>query len=257
MRLNLIARGDGPPVALLHGLFGQAPNFGTLQRRLAGRHRVLALDLRGHGQSPHGPLDYPAMAADVFETLAAHDALPCAILGHSMGGKVAMTAALAEPASVIRLVVADIAPVSYPPHFRAHAAAMLALPLHPGTTRAEVEAGLAAVEPDPRVRGFLAQNFRPQDVGSGANPSWRIGLADIAASLPAIEGWASPVGRQYGGPTLVVAGERSTYIAPDARPLFRALFPKCRFATLKGAGHWVHADAPAAFAELVGAFLAV
>ena len=251
MILNLIERGAGPPVALLHGLFGQALNFGTLQRRLAPTHRVLALDLRSHGQSPHGPMDYPTMAVDVLETLSAAGALPWALLGHSMGGKTAMMAALADPPAITRLIVADIAPIPSPPHFRAHLDAMQAIRLTPTLTRPEAEAALAEVEPDPRVRAFLAQNLR-----TGPDPSWRISIPDIAASLNAIGGWPETHEMHYDGPTLVIAGERSTYIPPDSRALFRALFPNARFAVLKDAGHWLHADAPGPFAELVGAFLA-
>ncbi|HJS88097.1 MAG TPA: alpha/beta fold hydrolase, partial [Acetobacteraceae bacterium] len=98
--------GDGPPVVLLHGLFGAARNWGTVQRRLAKRFRVLALDLRNHGESPHAPgMGYAALAGDVLETLARADALPAALIGHSMGGKAAMRAALDQPNAVTRLLV--------------------------------------------------------------------------------------------------------------------------------------------------------
>ena len=170
--------GAGPPLVLLHGLFGSAGNFGLVQRRLAARFRVIALDLRNHGDSPHAAaMGYAAMAADVRETLRARDALPARLVGHSMGGKVAMQAALAEPDAVAALVVVDIAPVQYPPGFRAYADAMSRLPLRPGLTRAEADAALAPAVPDAGVRGFLLQNLR-----LGGTPSWRIGLAGIAAA---------------------------------------------------------------------------
>ncbi len=251
MILHAITRGEGPPLALLHGLFGHSVNFGTVQRRLAGSHRVLALDLRNHGASPRAPLmNYPAMAADVLETLTALAAVPAAVLGHSMGGKVAMALALAAPDAVSRLIVADIAPVAYPPHFRGHIEAMRAIRLHPGLNRAEADAALAAVEPDPRVRGFLLQNLR-----FGVEPSWRIAIDAIAAELPQIEDWPHPGERRYPGPTLFIGGERSTYILPEYRPLIRELFPAARFVTLKDSGHWLHADAPEAFVKVVAAFL--
>ena len=117
MILHTIEAGQGPPVALLHGLFGSARNLGVVQRALAPRFRVLALDLRNHGASPHAAaMDYPAMAADVLETLDQRAALPAALVGHSMGGKAAMMAALTQPDQVSRLVVADIAPVAYEHH---------------------------------------------------------------------------------------------------------------------------------------------
>lgn len=256
MRLHATERGAGPPVVLLHGLYGHAGNFASLQRRLAaGGRRVLALDLRNHGMSPHAAaMTYPAMAADVLETLAAAAALPCALIGHSMGGKVAMRAALDGPAAVARLLVADIAPVAYA-HAGEHAAylaAMASIAPTPGMTRAAADVALAAAVPDGRVRGFLLQNFVP-----GAAPHWRIALDAIAAALPDLVGWPAPVpGQHYDGPALFLSGARSDYVRPEARPAIRALFPAARFAALKGAGHWLHADDPEGFAAVVEAFLA-
>ncbi|MDQ1078758.1 alpha/beta fold hydrolase [Pseudoroseomonas cervicalis] len=248
MRLRAVTMGEaeGPPLVLLHGLFGQAQNFAAVQKMLAARFRVIALDLRNHGRSPHDArMDYPAMAADVLETLAGEERFQ--LLGHSMGGKVAMTLALAEPARVTRLIVADIAPVDYPPSFRPYAAAMLALELRPGLTRREADAALAEAVPSPGVRGFLLQNL---DFGASP-PAWRNGLAEIAAALPVIEAAPPlPQGARYEGPTLVMSGETSDYIRAEHRPIFRALFPAARFATVKGAGHWIHAEKPESFAVL-------
>jgi esterase len=244
-------RGAGPPVALLHGLFGAAGNFAAIQRRLAAERQVIAFDLRNHGASPHDPnSSYGALAEDVLDSLAALGVPSAALVGHSMGGKVAMRAALLRPDRVSRLLVADIAPVRYDPAFRGIADAMLALPLAPGLTRAAADAALAPAVPDPAVRGFLLQNLR-----LGPSPAWRIGLREIAAALPAIEGWDAPPGAQYDGPVLMLHGERSDYVRPEHRPAVRALFPTAQFMTLKGAGHWLHADAPDAFVEIVQAFL--
>ncbi len=251
MILHAVESGTGAPVALLHGLFGQAANFATLQRRLSATCRVIALDLRNHGASGHAPeMSYSAMAADVMETLRARDALPCALAGHSMGGKVAMKAALEVPDSVARLLVSDIAAVRYPPAFRPLVQAMAALPLPPGLTRAQADAALADVAP-PGVRAFLLQNLR-----FGALPHWRIDLPAIAAALPALEDWPEHHGASYAGPTLFVAGARSDYIRAEHRATIRALFPRARFVTVKEAGHWVHADNPSGFAAVVEAFLA-
>lgn len=250
MILHAIELGTGPPVVLLHGLFGAGRNLGAVQRRLAARYRVLALDLRNHGDSPHAAgMDYAALAEDVRETLAARDALPAALIGHSMGGKAAMRLTLDRPESVTRLLVADIAPVRYEHGNGAYAAAMAALPLTPGLTRAAADAALAPAVPDASVRGFLLQNLR-----LGAAPAWRIGLAEIAAGLADIEGWESPPGT-YPGPTLFVAGARSGYSRPEYRPAIRALFPAARFVTLRGSGHWVHADNPDGFIAVAEAFL--
>jgi len=253
--------GSGPPVVLLHGLFGASSNFGAVQRALAATHRVAAFDLRNHGASPHGPaMSYDDMASDVMDTMAARGMDAAAVLGHSMGGKVAMRMALHAPGRVSRLVVADIAPVTYQHNNRTVADALLALPLDANLTRPQADALLAPAVPDPGIRGFLLQNLRP-----GANPSWRIGLPEIAAALPGIEGWDPPtpgnnaptyLGLTYPGPVLVVRGEHSDFVLPEHRPAFRALFPTVRFITLRNAGHWLHADAPAAFIQTVQGFLA-
>jgi pimeloyl-ACP methyl ester carboxylesterase len=252
MILHAIERGSGQPVVLLHGLFGRAGNFGAVQRELARKFRVLALDLRNHGDSPHaGGMTYPTMAADVQETLRARATLPCVLVGHSMGGKVAMALALLSPDAVSRLVVADVAPVSYAHGMRRYIDAMAAIQLASGLTRAAADAELAESVPDATMRGFLLQSLR-----FGENPSWRLGLDEIATALPDIEGWPKFAAATYDGPTLIIAGARSEYIRPEHRPAIRALFPSARFVTLKDVGHWVHADNPTAFVAVLETFLA-
>ena len=242
--------GQGPPLVLAHGLFGQAANFAAVQKRLAGHRRVIALDLRNHGRSPHAvAMGYAEMAGDLLETLRAMDALPCVLAGHSMGGKAAMVAALLAPDAIARLFVGDIAPVVYPPHFRGFAAAMQAIPLAAGLSRRPADAALAGAVPEPAIRAFLLQNLV-----FGAEPAWRIGLDEIAAGLPGIEGWPALDAPPYAGPALFVAGERSDYILPAHRPAIRALFPRARFVKLKDAGHWLHADNPDGFTALLDAF---
>ena len=250
MILHAVEAGDGPPLVLLHGLFGSARNFGAVQRHLAARFRVIALDLRNHGDSPHAAtMTYDAMAEDVAETLARLGVGPAVVVGHSMGGKAAMRLALGRPGVVARLVVVDIAPAVSPPDLRGYVQAMMALDLAPGLTRAEADAALAAAVPSAAVRGFLLQNLKFGDA-----PAWRLGLAEIAAAMPAIEGWEAPEGARFDGPCLFVRGERSDYVRPEHRETIRALFPAVRFAMVKGAGHWVHAENPAGFLAVVESF---
>ncbi len=252
MRLYATEQGQGPPVCLLHGLFGRSQNFGTLARTLAATHRVISLDLRNHGASPHADgMSYPAMAGDVLETLAGLGALPAAVLGHSMGGKVAMMLALTSPDAVERLLVADIAPVAYAHHNADVARAMTNLPLVPGLSRRAADAALSEAVPDPAVRGFLLQNLAWGDV-----PAWRIGLRHIAAGIGDIEGWPDlPDGARYDRKVLFVAGGLSDYIMPEHWAGITAHFPRARIVHLAGAGHWLHADQPAIFAALVDGFL--
>ncbi len=250
MRLNHIDSGGGPPVVLLHGLFGTARNFGTLQRALTPLFRVIALDARNHGASPHAAgMRYATLADDVLETLDALGVGRAAVIGHSMGGKTAMALAVAAPERVSRLLVADIAPVPYRHGNDTVADAMRAIPLREGLTRDEAEAALADAVPAPSVRTFLIQNIQ-----FGAQPHWRIGLEEIAAAVPDLEGWETPSGT-YTGPTLFVSGALSGYVRPEHRPVIRALFPAARFVSIKNAGHWLHADNPAGFLSVVEVFL--
>jgi pimeloyl-ACP methyl ester carboxylesterase len=247
VRLAYRDAGRGSPVLLLHGLFGSARNLGVVARGLAAGHRVISVELRNHGESPHSTgMDYATMAADVAETMDALDLTNTAILGHSMGGKVAMRFALSWPDRVSRLVVADIAPVRYDSHFGGFARAMLALPR--GLSRSAADAALAPDVPDPAIRSFLLHNYRPAE-------GWRIGLANIAASLPRIEDWDDQAG-SYPGPALFVTGAQSDYVLPEHRPAVLRLFPAARFVAIKDAGHWLHAQQPAAFNATVSAFLA-
>ncbi len=250
MILNAIQAGDGPVVVLLHGLFGAARNFGAIQRALAPRFRVVALDMRNHGDSPHEPdMRYPTQAADVRETLQALGIETAAVVGHSMGGKAAMATALQWPEAVGRLLVSDIAPVVYEHGNSAIAAALAAIPLTGALTRREADAALADVVPRTDVRAFLLQNLR-----FGVNPGWRIGLPEIASAVADLEGWVGIPGT-YTGPSLFVSGALSDYILPDHRPIIRGWFPAARFVSIKGAGHWVHADNPAGFLSVLDAFL--
>ena len=250
MILNAIQAGEGPPVVLLHGLFGAARNFGAIQRAIAPRFRVIALDMRNHGDSPHGSdMRYPAQAADVQETLQALGIGKAAVIGHSMGGKAAMAMALRWPDQVGRLLVADIAPVIYQHGNDAIARAMAAIRLTPSLTRQEADAALTNTVPRADIRAFLLQNLR-----FGAAPHWRIGLEEIAAAVPDLEGWIDLPGA-YTGPSLFVTGANSDYVRAEHRPVIRSQFPAARFVAIKGAGHWVHADNPAGFLSVLEAFL--
>lgn len=252
MILSATEAGGGPPLILLHGLFGAGQNWGAIRKALAPRFRVLTPDLRNHGDSPHAAdMAYPSLAADVVETMDEAGIRQTAILGHSMGGKVAMALALAQPARVSRLVIADIAPVRYPSGLGAYIAAMQAVPLTPGLTRRDADAALAAAIPEAGIRAFLLQSLRFER----DPPAWRLGLDELAAAMPTIVDFpAFPPGTRYDGPTLVMAGESSPYIHPDQHDLFRAFFPQARFVTIR-AGHWIHAENPTGFLAALEPFL--
>jgi pimeloyl-ACP methyl ester carboxylesterase len=252
MILSVTEEGEGPTLILLHGLFGSGQNWGAIRRVLSARHRVLTPDLRNHGLSPRASaMDYAAMAADVIETMDAAGVARAAVLGHSMGGKVAMALALAHPTRVERLVVADIAPVRYRPALRGYVAAMQAVPLRPGLTRKDADARLAETIPEAGIRAFLLQSLRfEQDP-----PAWRLGLEELAAAMPVIEGFEIAPGARYDGKVLVLAGETSGYVRPEHHDTFLALFPNATFATVPKAGHWLHAENPQGFLAALEPFL--
>jgi esterase len=250
MILHAIQAGEGPPVVLLHGLFGAARNFGMIQRALAHRFRVIALDMRNHGESPHGDgMRYTTLAADVRDTLAELGVGTAAIVGHSMGGKTAMALALSAPALVGRVLVSDIAPVAYDHGNTDIAAAMQAIKLTPELSRQQADTALQPAVPRADIRAFLLQNLR-----FGPNIHWRIGLAEIANAIDDLEDWP-PVEGTYDGPALFVTGAESDYVLPTHRPLIRAQFTHARFVAIKSAGHWVHADNPSGFLSVLEAFL--
>ena len=250
MILHTVQAGDGPAVVLLHGLFGAARNWGAIQRAIAPQFRVVALDMRNHGESPHAAdMRYATQAEDVRETLRSLGIETAAVVGHSMGGKAAMAMALRWPDQVGRLLVADIAPVDYQHGNDAIARAMAAIPLTASLTRQQADAMLALVAPRADIRAFLLQNLR-----FGAQPHWRIGLDEITAAIPDLEGWADVPGR-YPGPALFVTGGESDYVRAEHRPMIRDQFVAARFVAVKRAGHWVHADNPAGFLSVLQAFL--
>jgi esterase len=251
--LAAVELGAGPPLAILHGLFGSSRNWRAIAQALAARHRVLAFDARNHGASPWAAtMSYEAMAADLGAALAARGIAHATLLGHSMGGKTAMTSALTRGDTVERLIVVDIAPVVYPQHHLGLVRAMQALDLGAVTRRGDADRALAAAVPDPAERAFLLQNL----VFDDGRPRWRLNLAAIDREMPRLVGVPEVApGTVYSGPALVIAGACSPYVRPEHEAAIGALFPGAAIARIAGAGHWVHAEQPEAFLKAVEAFL--
>lgn len=241
---------DLPTLLIVHGLYGSARNWGAIARRMASDRRVVAIDMRNHGESFHAAShSYADLAADLEEVITALGG-PVDLVGHSMGGKAAMQLALTRPDLVGRLVVADIAPVAYG-HSQTHLIqAMRRLDLTGLTARSEADQRLAAAVEDPGVRAFLLQSL---DLKSDP-PRWRLALDVLEAEMPKITGWPGTGGR-YDGPTLFLTGAQSDYVRREHRDGIKALFPQAKFAKLPGAGHWLHADKPREFEAALRAFL--
>ncbi|MGH6916790.1 MAG: alpha/beta fold hydrolase [Geminicoccaceae bacterium] len=254
LELAHIAYGEsGAPVVILHGLLGSARNWSSFARQLGATHRMFALDLRNHGASPWADrMTYDQMAEDVRAFLARQGLPAAAVIGHSMGGKVAMRLALAHGQQVERLVVVDVAPVAYGRDFNAYVDAMRALDLSQIRRRSEADALLAEEIADTGVRGFLLQNL----ISSEDGLAWRVPLRALADNMPELTGFPeTPDRERYEGPTLFVTGGRSDYVRPEHHAKILRLFPNARFSTIPDAGHWVHAEAPQQVLGVVGAFL--
>jgi pimeloyl-ACP methyl ester carboxylesterase len=246
------ATGSGPPLVILHGLFGAARNWRSVARRLGARHKVFAVDLRNHGGSPWAvPMTYAETVDDLAAFAAAHRLAHPALLGHSLGGKTAMLFALLYPARVERLVVVDIAPVRYAHDHRAVAQAMLRIDAETCRSRAEAEARLARDVDDAELRAFLLGNL----VSGGGGYAWRVNLSAIADGMDHLLGFPAGGDLCYRGPTLFVTGQRSDYVAERHHPAIRAFFPQARIAVIADAGHRVHAEQAERFLAVVEAFL--
>jgi pimeloyl-ACP methyl ester carboxylesterase len=241
-------------LVLLHGLFGSSGNWGSVARRLEPRYRLLVPDLRNHGQSPHHPDNaYPAMAADVLRLLDDRDVAAATLVGHSMGGKVAMRLALSEPQRVSGLAVVDMAPVRYGHDFRAVLAGFHAVDLAHISSRADADAQMAPHVPGRAVRAFLLQNLARGPDGW----AWRLNLSAIEAAQARITGFDDPApGARYEGPASFIHGTRSDYVTPSSHARIRALFPQADHCPVEDAGHWVYADQPQRFMDCLERFLA-
>ena len=245
--------GEGPPLVILHGLFGSGRNWAGPAKKLAERRRVHLLDLRNHGESPwDDAMDYPTLAGDVSAYLDAQGLERADVIGHSMGGKTAMTLALSAPERVTALVVVDIAPFAHHYTLARYAEGLLALDLGGLGRRAQADAALSSAVPDPKIRAFLLQNLVNREGAFG----WRINLAALLAGMEDIADFPEPLlAARYGGPTLFLGGAESDYVRPEHHARIRELFPRAEIDALAGAGHWVHADQPAAFVERVSRLL--
>ena len=243
---------SGPPFILLHGLLGAHGNWHTLSRTaFQDVARVYAVDQRNHGRSPHADaMDYPTLATDLRRFIDRHDLAPAAVLGHSMGGKTAMQAALSHPDRVDRLIVVDMAPKAYPPHHTKLLDALARIDPTAYDGRDEIDEVLAEDVPSWPIRQFLLKNLDYD----GETYTWRMNLDAIRAHYDDITA-ALPRMPTYEGPALFVRGGASDYVADEDREGIRARFPNAELVTIDGAGHWVHADAPDALAEVVTDFL--
>ena len=254
--LHTTVLGDhGTTIAFCHGLFGQGKNWTQIAKALSPDHRVLLLDMPNHGRSAWTEtFDYVELADLVAEELRA--SAPVALVGHSMGGKIAMIVALRHPELVERLVVVDVAPVTYPSgrEFVGYIETMRALDLTLLERRGQAEEALRDAVPNPVVRSFLLQNLRRTEDGW----QWQLNLELLGEEMDALTGWPGErLGEAtYDGPVLWVGGASSDYISDEHADEMDRRFPRNRRVLIKGAGHWVHSEQPEIFLEVLRRFLA-
>lgn len=239
-----------PPMLVLHGLLGSSRNWQTTGRDLAAHFHVIALDARNHGRSPHADeMNYAAMVSDVLAWMDAQAMPRATIVGHSMGGKIAMLLACRHPERVERLVVVDVAPRDY--SWQGHRAEFLAmneLNLANLQSRQEAEMRFEAHVPDFGMRKFLTTNLTRDDAG---NWTWAINLPVLTAALPQLEKDALAPGDRYDGPVQFILGGRSRYVQENDHEVIRRHFPRADLTTIDDAGHNPHMDAREAFVSAV------
>lgn len=262
MKLNYFDIGQGFPLIILHGLYGSSDNWYSVAKKLSNRFRVIGADLRNHGASEHtSEHTYQAMANDVHAMAQELQLNTYSILGHSMGGKVAMQAALQWPDNIHQLVVVDIAPFNNDSEFytetvKQHSNIIKALqqtPIHLMQSRSEVDAQLSNSIYNKNVRLFLLKNLK-RDSNNGFE--WKINLSVLENNLGEILGNMetsnmAPVKI----PALFIKGGVSGYITENSFRQTQQLFTNAQLITIEQAGHWVHAEAPKAFIEAVDSFL--
>lgn len=241
------------PFVVLHGLLGASDNWLTLSKEWSEHNHMFLLDLRNHGRSPHDSIHtYEAMAEDINEFLHDHDIRKINILGHSMGGKVAMTLAMLYPHKIEKLIIVDIAPKKYTnPEFEDIITKLLNMQLSSIRSLRDANRQLEPEISDIVLRQFLLKNL----VRDRQNKfSWRVNLQSLYNNRAALAG-EIPTGK-FDGEALFIIGGKSNYVLKDDTAAIRDRFPKARIHTVENAGHWVHAEQPEIVQQLVSDFLA-
>lgn len=253
MKLHYKSIGTGPPLIILHGLFGMLDNLRTMARMMEEKYQCIQVDLRNHGKSPDDEeMNYRAMSDDVLELMDDLKMNVASILGHSMGGKVAMQFALSHPERVDKLIVVDISPKKYPPHHDAVIESIQTLNPLELKDRSDAESHFRRHlgQDEATIQFFLKNLSRRKDGGFEWKPNMPVIIAHYDDILEAITG-----SKPFGKPTLFVRGELSNSVKDEDWSQISQLFPQAQLITIANAGHWVHADQPGALIEAIEAFM--
>jgi pimeloyl-ACP methyl ester carboxylesterase len=253
MQLNYKVFGEGDPVLILHGMFGTLDNWQTIAKKLAKHFMVFIIDLRNHGRSPHSDeFNYAIMANDIREFMESNWIYESYVVGHSMGGKVAMQLASENPDLVQKLVLVDIAPKVYVGNHQSIFEALFSLDLDQLESRKEADELLQEKIESYSVRQFILKNLSINKETQGYE--WKMNLPVIHAAYQEILGkgtWSTP----FENPTLFIKGAQSNYILPEEFESYKEYFPNATLKTIEKAGHWVHAEQPKLFLEVLTNFL--
>jgi esterase len=250
--LSVSVKGEGKPVIILHGLFGSSDNLARVAIELEKNYTVYRIDLRNHGNSFHDDeMNYSIMVDDLKKTMDHYKIVRANLIGHSMGGKVAMAFALTYPSSMQKLIVADIAPVTYSPHHTAILKGLNSLPLESVVNRKEADRYLAEHIEEPGVRQFLLKSLDFSDKNSAV---WKFNLSAILKNYDNILSGNDFFG-QFEGETLFIAGGKSDYIKSDYKEKIITLFPKAQLKIIPETSHWLHAEKPRVFISICQRFL--
>jgi pimeloyl-ACP methyl ester carboxylesterase len=244
LALAFEALGSGPPVVILHGLFGAGRNWTQVAQVLAADHRVYLPDARNHGASPWAEsMSYAEMAGDVLALIEREQLQRPFVIGHSMGGKTAMALALSHPQAIAGIAVIDIAPESYTDQFSSYVSAMRSLDVAGAASRREIRQALADSLSAEAPVDFLMQNLRRQN----DRFDWRLNLLATGLCMRELCSFPDALrGARYDGPALFLHGAESDYVRPSSLAGIRAMFRHAEVDRIADAGHWVHADQPAA-----------
>jgi len=250
VKLNYQEQGNGYPVILIHGMFGSLSNLGNLARCLSNQFRVISVDLRNHGDSPHDSVfDMATMAEDILYLMDILSLPTAFIVGHSLGGKVGMQLALSHSDRVNKLVVADISPVTYQPRNDPALNGLIALSEASIQNRNQAEELLADFISDSQTRAFLLKNLKRNDDRFVLKLNINAVIENYGTALV-----AAPSGDRFDNPCLFIKGETSAYIQEKHRPIIKDMFPNSQVNVISGAGHWLHAEKPKLFNNQVMEF---
>lgn len=253
--LNYKQSGTGQNIVLIHGLFGSLENLNMVAKPLAQSYCVTSIDVRNHGDSFHkNSMEYSELAQDIINVLTHLNIETCVLLGHSMGGKIAIQVALEYPERVSKLLIADIAPVNYPSHHLEIIKGLQAIDLAKVNNRKEADEQLAPYVGNIGVRQFLLRNLTQNKQGEF---TFKCSLTDIALCYPQImKANEIPANSlAFTGPTLFIKGGNSDYILPEHRTAITKLLPNSKAKIIQGAGHWLHAEKTIAFNKIVNDFI--